>query len=67
MAEKKDKASLDHVVLLLPYDYLGNPPEWIAKNFTVSAGGKHADGKTENRLVLFRDGTYVRFLHITQL
>jgi hypothetical protein len=54
--------NLDHVILLLPYDYLSNPPDWITKNFTISPGGRHADGKTENRLLLFRDGTYLELI-----
>ena len=62
MADKNDKVSLDHVIILLPYDYLDNPPDWITKNFTVSPGGQHADGKTENRLVLFKDGTYMELI-----
>ena len=62
MADGKHPFQLDHVILLLPFDYLENPPSWITKNFTVSPGGKHADGKTENRLVLFRDGTYLELI-----
>ena len=54
--------NIDHVILLLPYDYLENPPDWLTKNFTISPGGVHADGKTENRLVLFRDGTYLELI-----
>ncbi|KAF2486441.1 glyoxalase-like domain-containing protein [Neohortaea acidophila] len=53
---------LDHVVLLVPYDYLANPPSWITDNFTLSPGGRHGDNKTENRLVLFRDGTYLEII-----
>ncbi|KAK3713032.1 hypothetical protein LTR37_008717 [Vermiconidia calcicola] len=54
--------ALDHVVLLLPYDMLQNPPAWITDQLTVSPGGQHADGKTENRLVLFQDGTYLELI-----
>jgi hypothetical protein len=53
---------LDHVVALLPYKDILDPPEWIRKNFIVSPGGRHADGKTENRLILFRDGTYLELI-----
>jgi hypothetical protein len=53
---------LDHVILLLPYDMLANPPSWITDNFTVSPGGRHGDNKTENRLILFRDGTYLELI-----
>lgn len=55
-------AQLDHVVLLLPYDHLANPPAWLTDNFTISPGGVHGDNKTENRLVLFRDGTYLELI-----
>lgn len=55
-------AQLDHVVALLPYKDLIEPPEWITKNFTLSPGGRHADGRTENRLILFRDGTYLELI-----
>ncbi|KAK5740902.1 hypothetical protein LTR17_004256 [Elasticomyces elasticus] len=39
-----------------------NPPKWVTDNFTVSPGGRHADNKTENRLILFADGTYVELI-----
>ncbi|WPG98632.1 Hypothetical protein R9X50_00142500 [Acrodontium crateriforme] len=53
---------LDHVVLLLPYADLASPPTWLTDNFTLSPGGAHADGRTENRLVLFADGTYLEVI-----
>lgn len=56
------KAQLDHVVLLLPYKDITQPPEWLTQHFTISPGGRHADGKTENRLVLFADGTYLELI-----
>lgn len=28
----------------------------------IQPGGKHADGRTENRLVVFRDGTYLELI-----
>lgn len=55
-------AQLDHVVMLLPYELITKPPAWITDNFVVSPGGTHADGKTENRLVLFQDGTYLELI-----
>lgn len=39
-----------------------DPPAWITDQFTVSPGGRHADGKTENKLVLFKDGSYLEFI-----
>lgn len=53
---------MDHIVLLLPYKYLTDPPKWLTSNFTLSPGGRHADNKTENRLILFRDGTYLELI-----
>ncbi|KAI0145229.1 glyoxalase-like domain-containing protein [Xylariaceae sp. FL1272] len=56
------KGYLDHVVVLIPYDMLINPPAWITDNFTLSPGGRHAGNETENKLVLFQDGTYLEFI-----
>ena len=53
---------LDHVVLLVPYRAILEPPGWIIDNFIVSTGGRHADGKTINRLILFKDGTYLELI-----
>ncbi|KJX97387.1 glyoxalase bleomycin resistance protein dioxygenase superfamily [Zymoseptoria brevis] len=55
-------AQLDHVVLLLPYADILNPPTWLTKDFTISPGGRHADNKTENKLILFSDGTYLELI-----
>ncbi|KAI7278124.1 hypothetical protein KC345_g6163 [Hortaea werneckii] len=62
----KTNALLDHVVMLLPYEDIIDPPSWITDKFHVSPGGKHADGRTENKLVLFRDGTYLELLAFTR-
>lgn len=53
---------LDHVVLLVPYEDVVNPPSWVTDNFIINPGGTHADGKTENKLVLFADGTYLELI-----
>ncbi|KXT11565.1 hypothetical protein AC579_10337 [Pseudocercospora musae] len=58
----KINAKLDHVILLLPYKDIVDPPAWVTDNFTVSPGGRHADNKTENKLVLFKDGTYLELI-----
>ncbi|KAF2764728.1 hypothetical protein EJ03DRAFT_331627 [Teratosphaeria nubilosa] len=52
----------DHAVLLVPYHDLRKPPSWVTNNFTLSPGGRHADGKTENCLIMFRDGTYLELI-----
>jgi hypothetical protein len=38
---------LDHIVILLPYTDIVNPPSWITDCFTISPGGRHGDNKTE--------------------
>jgi hypothetical protein len=53
---------LDHIIILVPYDSLVSLPEWITTNFTVTPGGIHADGKTENKLICFRDGCYIELI-----
>ncbi|KAJ9627888.1 hypothetical protein H2203_003106 [Taxawa tesnikishii (nom. ined.)] len=52
----------DHVVVLLPHAEVLNPPAWITDHFTVSPGGRHGDGKTENKLIVFQDGTYIELI-----
>jgi hypothetical protein len=54
--------SLDHIIILVPYAYLVNPPSWLADNFTITPGGRHGDGKTENKLICFRDGSYIELI-----
>ncbi|KAE8453354.1 hypothetical protein EG329_010215 [Mollisiaceae sp. DMI_Dod_QoI] len=53
---------LDHIIVLIPYASLHDPPTWITDNFTLSQGGRHADGKTENKLICFRDGSYIELI-----
>ncbi|KAK6441935.1 hypothetical protein LTR95_001823 [Oleoguttula sp. CCFEE 5521] len=53
---------LDHVVLLLPHATLVSPPTWLTSNFTLTPGGTHAAGETQNTLVLFADGTYLELI-----
>lgn len=53
---------LDHIIILLPHRDLLDPPAWITSNFTLSPGGRHADGKTENKLIVFQDGTYIELI-----
>lgn len=53
---------LDHIVILVPHSFLTSPPEWFAKLFTFYPGGQHADGLTENTLVLLPDGSYIEFI-----
>jgi hypothetical protein len=53
---------LDHIVILLPYKAVLNPPKWLADNFTIIPGGRHAGGQTENKLVVFQDGSYIELI-----
>ncbi|KAI5859860.1 glyoxalase-like domain-containing protein [Durotheca rogersii] len=53
---------VDHVVVLVPYAFLSAPPAWFAGLFRLSAGGRHADGRTENTLALLADGSYIEFI-----
>ncbi|KAK3109876.1 hypothetical protein LTR53_016412 [Teratosphaeriaceae sp. CCFEE 6253] len=64
--EPKDKSGhatqLDHVIILVPYKDITDPPIWVTDHFILSPGGRHADNKTENRLILFADGTYIELI-----
>ncbi|KAK7708430.1 hypothetical protein SLS57_009012 [Botryosphaeria dothidea] len=64
MAGQQDsqRIQLDHIVILLSHQELLDPPAWITSNFTLSPGGRHADGKTENKLILFQDATYIELI-----
>ncbi|KAI1080904.1 glyoxalase-like domain-containing protein [Whalleya microplaca] len=53
---------LDHVVVLVPHSFITSPPSWITDLFTLYPGGQHSDGRTENTLVLFADGSYLEFI-----
>lgn len=55
-------ACIDHVIILLPYQDILAPPTWLKDAFTISPGGRHADGRTENRLIIFKDGSYVELI-----
>ena len=53
---------IDHIVLALPHADLHSPPPWLSSNFTLTPGGRHGDGKTENKLIAFQDGSYIELL-----
>ncbi|KAH8902501.1 hypothetical protein BR93DRAFT_887068 [Coniochaeta sp. PMI_546] len=53
---------LDHIVILVSSDFLANVPSWLADSLTVLPGGTHADGLTENKLVVFEDGVYLELI-----
>ncbi|GJN89814.1 hypothetical protein Rhopal_002803-T1 [Rhodotorula paludigena] len=54
--------ALDHVIILVPHDVLHNLPTSLTSAFTVTPGGTHADGLTENKLVIFEDGAYLELI-----
>lgn len=56
------KPQIDHVIVLLPYSLIISPPSWLTSAFKISPGGRHADNLTENRLILFSDGSYVELI-----
>lgn len=53
---------LDHLVILVPHETLLNLPPWLPQAFTILGGGRHADGVTENKLILFQDGVYLELI-----
>ncbi|KAI1407955.1 glyoxalase-like domain-containing protein [Hypoxylon sp. FL1857] len=53
---------VDHIVILIPHSFLSAPPAWFADLFHFYPGGRHADGLTENTLVLLADGPYLEFI-----
>ncbi|XDG05537.1 hypothetical protein ABKA04_005152 [Annulohypoxylon sp. FPYF3050] len=53
---------VDHIVILVPHSFLSAPPSWFSEVFHFHAGGRHADGRTENSLVYLPDGAYLEFI-----
>ncbi len=53
---------LDHVVSLLSHKDIVNPPKWLTNYFTITPGGIHAGGRTENKLIIFPDGSYIELI-----
>ena len=54
--------ALDHIVLLVPHHVLVSLPAWLTDALHVLDGGRHADGATENKLVVFPDGVYIELI-----
>ncbi|OAA53663.1 hypothetical protein ISF_08602 [Cordyceps fumosorosea ARSEF 2679] len=53
---------LDHIVILVGHHALTSIDERLDGLFTVAPGGRHADGLTWNRLILFEDGSYIELI-----
>lgn len=62
MASPSTPPALDHIVILVPHATLQNMPPWLTTAFTLAPGGRHADGVTENKLILFQDGVYLELI-----
>lgn len=59
------KQALDHLILFVPVNTktkLPEVPAFFKDNFTLSAGGFHADGATSNVLILLADGCYIELI-----
>ncbi|KAH8898221.1 hypothetical protein GQ53DRAFT_742326 [Thozetella sp. PMI_491] len=54
--------TVDHIVLLVPYQGLKALPSWLTDALTILPGGQHTGGLTENALVVFPDGTYIEII-----
>ncbi|MBA3943407.1 MAG: VOC family protein [Herpetosiphonaceae bacterium] len=52
---------LDHLVILVPDLYIAIL-DYTTLGFTVTPGGAHADGLTENALIPFADGSYLELI-----
>lgn len=53
---------LDHIVILVDHHTLSGIDNQLKGVFTVAPGGRHADGLTWNRLILFQDGVYIELI-----
>ncbi|KAL3476759.1 hypothetical protein BJX99DRAFT_227261 [Aspergillus californicus] len=50
---------IDHLLLQFDHEKFETLPSWISNNFTVIEGGVHTSGLSRNKLIVFRDGTYL--------
>jgi hypothetical protein len=56
-------AQLDHIVLLLSSPDYENPPPWLSDYFTITEGGTHTGQSSRNKLIFFKDGTYLELFN----
>ncbi|BGP39010.1 hypothetical protein JCM10450v2_002967 [Rhodotorula kratochvilovae] len=54
--------ALDHIIVLVPHAVLHDLPAPLTSAFTITPGGTHADGLTENKLIIFADGSYIELI-----
>lgn len=72
MARRHSKAGdlglltqVDHIIILVsPKDFV-NVPSWLSDNFTIIEGGTHSKGTSQNKLIIFKDGTYLELFSWT--
>lgn len=50
---------LDHIIILVSPSDFENVPSWLSDNFTIIEGGTHTKGTSRNKLIIFKDGTYL--------
>ncbi|KAL4916056.1 hypothetical protein BDW62DRAFT_110662 [Aspergillus aurantiobrunneus] len=50
---------IDHLLLQFNQEQFDTLPLWISDNFTVIDGGVHTGGLSRNKLIVFKDGTYL--------
>ncbi|KAL6237144.1 hypothetical protein BDW75DRAFT_249411 [Aspergillus navahoensis] len=50
---------IDHLLLQFSQEQFDPIPTWISDNFTVIDGGVHTGGLSRNKLIVFKDGTYL--------
>ncbi|KAL4748844.1 hypothetical protein BDW72DRAFT_205265 [Aspergillus terricola var. indicus] len=61
------KVYIDHLLLQLSHEQFDRIPRWISDNFTVIDGGVHTGGWSRNKLIVFKDGTYLELFALTAL
>jgi hypothetical protein len=54
---------IDHFVLLVSSLFFENLPEWLTSNFTILQGGRHTGQASQNKLIIFADGTYLELFN----
>ncbi len=55
----------DHFVIAV-HDLAKTAADYRALGFKVIDGGEHADGKSRNALIAFRDGVYLELIAFTE-
>lgn len=64
-AEQALLTQIDHIIILISPQSFANPPPWLSENFTIIEGGTHSKGTSRNKLIIFKDGTYLELFSWT--